>query len=98
MRYVVLGLDGTDSEALARRLAVRPAHLEAAKPLIDAGVLRYGGPLLDKDGNMNGSIMILDYPSEEALRAEFLSKEPYFTEGVWKTVEVYPHQPGAFCE
>ena len=90
MLFVVLGHDGTDSEALARRMAAREEHLQNVQALYDAGIFRYGGALLDAHGNMNGSMMVLDYPSEAALRAEFLSKEPYVTQGVWQTIHVHP--------
>ena len=90
MLFVVLGYDGTDSEAPARRAAARAEHLQGAQALYDSGKFHYGGALLDADGNMTGSMMVLDYPSEEQLRAEFLSKEPYVTQGVWQTVHVHP--------
>jgi len=47
---------------------------------------------------MNGSIMILEYPSEEALRAEFLSKEAYAVGNVWQKIEIHPHKAAPFCE
>ena len=90
MRFVVLGYDAQDSEAPARRAAARPAHLEAAKALHESGTFQYGGALLGRDGGMIGSMMVLDYPSEEALRAEFLAREPYVTEGVWQEIQVHP--------
>ena len=98
MRFVVLGLDGTDAEAPARRAAARPAHLEAMKPLVEGGILKYAGPLLDKEENPNGSMMVLEYDTEEQLRAEFLAKEPYVTEGVWKTITVYPFKTSPYFE
>ena len=98
MRFVVLGLDGTDAEAPARRAAVRPAHLEAVKVIFEAGIFKYGGPLLDKDGNGIGSIMVVEYDSEEQLRAEFLPNEPFATQGVWQTIHVYPHRCAPYFE
>ena len=90
MRFVVLGYDAQDSEAPARRAAARPAHLESVKALYESGVFQFGGALLDKDGNMIGSMMVLDYPSEEALRVEFLAREPYVTEDVWQDIQIHP--------
>ena len=90
MLFVVQGLDGKDSEAPARRTATRPAHLEYGKPLVEAGRFKYGGALLDSEGNMIGSMMVVDYPSEEALRTEFLAGEPYVVNGVWETITIYP--------
>jgi len=90
MRFVVLGYDAKDSEAPARRAAARPAHLEAVKTLHKSGTFQYGGALLDKEGGMIGSMMVLDYPSEETLRTEFLAQEPYVTAGVWQEIQVHP--------
>ncbi len=33
---------------------------------------------------MNGSIMFVDYPSEEAINEEWLKNEPYITGKVWE--------------
>ena len=39
-KFVVWAPDCTDDGALARRMAVRPAHLENANKLIQQGILR----------------------------------------------------------
>ena len=93
MLFVLVAYDGTDEGAPARRQAARPAHLEGVGCLSAAGNLKVGGALLDDDGKMIGSMMILDYPSEEALRAEFLATEPYVTEGVWQEIRIHPFRP-----
>jgi len=90
MLFIVIGYDGTDSEALARRMAAREGHLQGVQVLRDEGKFQYGGALLDSAGNMIGSMMILDFPSETDLRTEFLNEEPYVQQGVWKTVNVHP--------
>jgi hypothetical protein len=89
MLYVVIAKDGTDPEAVARRLAVREKHLEAVKPAVAAGIVQVGGALLNQEGTMIGSMMILDFESEDAVR-DFLSKDVYSKSGVWQNVEIYP--------
>ena len=37
MQFMVIGHDGTDPDAPARRMAVREAHLKLGKELYDAG-------------------------------------------------------------
>jgi len=98
MRFAIYALDGTDPDALSRRMAARPAHLERVKALFEAGLFKYGGPLLDEAGNMNGSIAVYEVESEEALKTEILAKEPYATEGVWQTITIYPHKAAPYFE
>jgi Uncharacterized protein conserved in bacteria len=47
------------------------------------------GGLLDDRGNMKGSVLIMEFDSEELLR-QYLDSEPYIREQVWETVEVEP--------
>ena len=54
MRYAIIARDGTDPEAKARRLAVRPAHLERVAPFVERGRVLIGGAILDEAGDMVG--------------------------------------------
>ena len=45
------------------------------------------GGLLDDEGQMKGSALILEFPDRAALD-EYLAKEPYVVEGVWEKIEV----------
>lgn len=45
------------------------------------------GSLLDGEGKMKGSVLIMDFDSQELLD-EYLNDEPYLTEHVWEKVEV----------
>jgi len=98
MRFIVLGYDAKDPDAPVRRAAARPVHMETVRALYDAGIFHYGGALLDDDGNMIGSMMVLEYPSEAALRAEFLASEPYVTGGVWETIQIHPFSVAGLFE
>jgi uncharacterized protein len=89
MQFVVIARDGTDPDAVARRKAVRPYHLEGVQPLVDAGNVLTGGAILDDDGNMRGSVLLVDFPSREELDA-WLDHDPYVTDGVWQQIEVVP--------
>ena len=83
MQYVITAYDGEDK--LGERMRVRPQHLENMAR-IEGKVVCAGG-LLDEDGNMKGSVLILDFDSREKLDA-YLTSEPYITEGVWEKVTV----------
>lgn len=88
-QYVIIAQDGRDEEALQRRMAARPRHLECAKKLKAAGRYVTGGAILDEQGTMKGSVMILTFETDEAFQ-DWYAQEPYITEGVWKSIEVKP--------
>lgn len=83
MQFIVKAYDGEGM--LERRLAVRPRHLEGMAKL-GAHVICAGG-LLDEEGKMKGSALILDFPSRAELDA-YLAEEPYVQEHVWDRIEV----------
>ncbi len=83
MQFMIKAYDGPDM--LEKRLAVRPRHLEGMKKL-GKRIICAGG-LLDDEGKMKGSALVLEFESRAALD-EYLTAEPYVTEGVWETVEV----------
>lgn len=87
MQYLIIGRDGTDSEAPARRQAARPAHIEMGEELRQAGNMWYGAALWDDDNQMIGSMLLMDFPSEKELHA-WLNKEPYVVGKVWEKLEV----------
>ena len=70
---------------LEKRMEVRPSHLEGMKAL-GTQIICAGG-LLDEEGRMKGSALVLDFDSRDALDA-YLAAEPYVAEGVWEKVEV----------
>jgi uncharacterized protein len=89
MMYIVIAKDGTDPEAPARRQKVRTKHLEKVQSSVDSGFLLLGGALLDKEGGMMGSAMLLEATSEEEVWA-FLKNDIYSKGKVWQHFEVYP--------
>ncbi len=89
MQFLLIAHDGTDSEALERRLKVREEHLEKIEELKQSGNFLFGGAILDVDGKMIGSMIVYELPDKQALD-EILKDEPYFTKGVWKKIEIEP--------
>ena len=96
MQFLVLGYDGTDPEALARRLAVREDHLTLFREGLASGKFLFGTAILNDEGQMAGSAILADFPSREALDQEWLQREPYVTGHVWQTVTVHRAQVPAF--
>jgi uncharacterized protein YciI len=88
-QYLITGYDHTDEGALKRRMDVRPHHLDGAKELRDNNNYVMGGAILDDDGKMIGSVMVLQFETEEELEA-WKQREIYITAGVWETVDVKP--------
>ena len=88
MQFIVIGRDGTDENALDRRMAAREAHLATAKEMHDTGRWLYAAAILNDAGKMAGSVIVCDFESEDALRSEWLDNEAYVKGKVWETVEV----------
>jgi len=88
-QYLVTAYDYTDTEALQRRMNVRPHHLDGARDLRANGNYVLGGAILNEDGKMIGSVMIVQFETEEALEA-WKQSEPYITQKIWESVDVKP--------
>lgn len=89
MQFLVIARDGEDSEALNRRLKVREAHLAGARKLAADGRMVEGGAILDDDGKMVGSAVIVDFPDRAALD-DWLRNDPYVTGDVWRKIDIMP--------
>lgn len=87
MQFLVTGHDGDDAEALARRTAVRPAHLAHADRMREEGTLLFAVSLLDEAERMVGSYMVVDFATRAELDA-WLAMEPYVVGNVWKRIDV----------
>ena len=90
VHFIVTAYDGKDSEAAARRSNAREQHLAGVKRLMKERRHLYGAALLDDENRMIGSVMIVDYPSKEALMNEWLNSEPYVIGNVWKEIDIKP--------
>jgi uncharacterized protein YciI len=88
-QFIIIAQDYKDNEALNRRLAARPAHLERMKEEKAKGVFIIGGAKLNEAGNMFGSMLIVDLPNKEEVK-EWVAIDPYITNNVWETVEITP--------
>lgn len=88
MQFLVVGLDGTDAEALDRRLAVRGDHIASGEKLMESGNFWFGGAIIDDEKKMIGSALIMNFPSRKELD-EWLEGEAYIKGDVWKDVQIY---------
>ncbi|MCJ8335975.1 MAG: YciI family protein [Epibacterium sp.] len=69
---------------LATRMENRAAHLSYIE---ETGVVAQAGPLLDQDGNMVGSLIILDVDDMAAGEA-WAASDPYAKAGLFEAVEL----------
>ena len=83
MQFMIKALEGEGK--LAKRMEVRPRQLKGMEKL-RSNIICAGG-LLDDEGIMKGSVLILDFPSRAELDA-YLAAEPYVVEHVWEKIEV----------
>ncbi|WP_043262868.1 YciI family protein [Streptomyces sp. CT34] len=93
MQFLLIAYDAKDEQAQQRRLAARERHLAQGPPLVAEGKALFGTAILDDEGRMVGSMLVMDFPT----RAEFdawLETEPYVTDGVWAEIQVQPCQAG----
>ena len=88
-QYLVTAYDYTDDGAFERRLKVRPRHLDAAKEIKEKGNYLTGGAILNNEGKMIGSVMILQFETEEELET-WKNEEPYIAQKIWETVDIKP--------
>ncbi len=85
MQVIIRAYDGENT--LEKRMAVRPRHLENMAKV--KGRVICAGGLLDEEGKMKGSALVMEFENKDLLD-EYLDSEPYITEHVWEKVEVEP--------
>jgi len=91
MQFLLIAFDGTDHEAIERRMRARPGHLENVAVLKKRGEFLLGGAILDDDGKMIGSMIVYDFP-DRALLDKCLENEPYIINGVWEKIDIRPYR------
>jgi uncharacterized protein len=93
MLYMILGQDTPD--ALPKRKATRPAHLDYVKALHQQGRVRLAGPrpkldsAMPADAGFYGSLLIVEFATLQEAR-EWAANDPYTLAGVFEHVEVQP--------
>lgn len=85
MQYLIKAYDGNNAQE--KRMAVRPKHLANIAKVMERVIC--AGGLLDENGKMVGSVLIMEF-DDRAQLDNYLHTEPYLTEKVWDKVEVEP--------
>ena len=88
-QYIICAWDGTDEQTLERRMSVRPDHFDGARKLKANGNFVIGGAMLNDEGKMIGSTMVVQFETKEQLQ-QWLDTEPYITGKVWEKIDIRP--------
>ncbi len=91
MQFIVIARDSKDPTTPETRKRVRPGHIEIVLELRRQGHFIIGGAMLDDEGEMRGSVAIVEFPSRAGVD-EWLAKDPYVSAGVWTDIEIYPYK------
>ena len=92
MLFVVTAMDKPG--ALDLRMATRAAHFEYVKA---TAMVRLGGPYLDDQGAMIGSLVILEAPDLAAAK-DWAANDPYAKAGLFRSTTVTPWKATAnYC-
>ncbi|KAF9484511.1 hypothetical protein BDN70DRAFT_872544 [Pholiota conissans] len=94
-RFFVYAPDKTEEGTLARRLSVRPQHLEGAKSGHESGFIRIGGMVTtpeavtnpDAPKQMVGSTFIFEADSLDEVK-KAIESDIYYTAGVWDSEKI----------
>lgn len=86
-QYLITAYDFTDEKALERRMTARPSHLDKAKAMKAAGEIIIGGAIINDEGQMIGSSVIIEMENRAAID-KWLAEEPYVTGKVWDKIMI----------
>jgi uncharacterized protein YciI len=87
--FVISYIDKPNS--LPLRMANRQAHLDYAHADDAPAKVRLGGPYLDENGDMAGSLIIVE-AADKAAALKFTKNDPYVTCGLMASVNVRPYR------
>ena len=88
-QFLILTSDYKDPNALNRRMNIREKHLARMRVEKAAGRFIIGGAKLNEQGNMHGSMLVVQLENEDAVR-DWINEDPYTTNNVWEHVEILP--------
>lgn len=87
--FAISCIDKPDS--LTLRMATRESHLAYANGDQSFVKVKMGGPYLDEQGIMAGSLLIVEAPDRSRVE-EFTRNDPYVTAGLFQSVEIRPYR------
>lgn len=88
-QFLIIAEDYKDADALSRRLSVRESHLKRMRIEKDEGRFVIGGAKLNEQGNMHGSMLVVQLENEETVQ-QWIQADPYVTGKVWEQITIFP--------
>jgi uncharacterized protein YciI len=86
LHFIVLGTDAPGMQAL--RIELRPRHRAWLREHPGhALTVVHGGPTLDEEGAMNGTLLVVEAPGKADVE-RFVAEDPYVRGGVFARVEI----------
>lgn len=92
MQFLIIAHDHKEGGS-KKRLAAREEHIKLGDELKASGHYLYGVATLSPEGEMTGSVMVMDFPGRTELD-EWLMVEPYVVHKVWEKIEIIPCKTG----
>jgi uncharacterized protein YciI len=89
MYYAFVGYDRPNG--LPRRMAARPEHLKHLESLGDKLLL--AGPFLDDNGDMVGSLVVIEAESEKEAE-EIFARDPFVSNRIFDSITIKPWRLG----
>ena len=89
MQFILIAYDSTGTDALDRRMKVRPEHLEKIALVKKTGHYLCGGAILNESGTMIGSMILYEVADRNELD-RILENEPYIYNKIWEKIEIRP--------
>ena len=74
---------------LAQREQLRPAHRVRLRQHDHPVTVHVGGPLLDSDGGMVGTLLVIEAADRIDVDA-YLREDPYILAGIFASIEIKP--------
>lgn len=88
--FAIYALD--HPESLPKRAPLRDAHLARLRALQQDARLTLAGPLSDHQGNVQGSLIIAQFPSLQEAETWF-RQDPYVLAGIYQSIMIKPFKP-----
>ncbi|RLQ89010.1 YciI family protein [Notoacmeibacter ruber] len=85
MHYALICIDKSNSVSL--RMATREDHLAWLKGQQAEGKVLFTGPFLSDEGEMNGSLLLVDVPDRQAAEA-MAAADPYAKAGLFASTDI----------